>query len=83
MVTKIIWDCLKKITKFKNVIKNVMKIYFPQIYRVSTFSWIQFLEIIKHIWYFRETEFKKVSAANCYMFVIAQLNFLNSRNWIQ
>lgn len=72
--------CPKQITKLKSLIKNVIKLHVRQIYvqQVSMFSWIQFLESIKYVWYFQEIEFKKINTANRQIFDIAQFN-----SWIQ
>ena len=76
-VTKIIWECLKKITKLKNVIKNVIKIYFPQIYRVC------FLEYsLLKLWNIFDI-FKKMNSRKPMLQIVNFLILHNSISWIE
>ena len=76
-VTKIIWECLKKITKLKNVIKNVIKIYFPQIYRVCflEYSFLKLSNIFD--------SFKKMNSRKPMPQIVNFLILHNSISWIE
>ena len=76
-VTKIIWECLKKITKLKNVIKNVIKIYFPQIYRVCflEYSFLKLSNIFDI--------FKKMNSRKPMLQIVNFLILHNSVSWIE